>query len=61
MNTVEEIKEHLGFGDWAKVAKLAGVTRTHALVIISRPNSKRYKDVVAAAKKIAQSNVKLGV
>ena len=61
MNTVEEIKEHLAFGDWGKVAKMAGVTRKHAIVIMGRPGSKRYNDVVTAAKKIALANIKLGI
>lgn len=61
MNTADEIKKHLGFGDWAKVAKMVGISRKHAIVVMGRPGSKRYNDVVKAAKKIAQSNVKLGV
>ena len=61
MNTVEEIKEHLAFGDWGKVAKMAGVTRQHAIVIAGRPGSKRFNEVISAAKKIAQSNIKLGL
>ena len=61
MNTVEEIKGHLSHGDWSKVARIAGVSRKYAIIISSRPGSKRYNDVVAAAKKIAQSNIKLGL
>ena len=61
MNTVEEIKEHLAFGDWTKVGKMAGITRKHAIVVMTRPGSKRFNEVFVAAKKVAQANVKMGL
>ncbi len=61
MNTEEEIKGHLAYGDWGKVAKLVGISRRHVSVVICRPGSKHYAAVMAAAKKVAQANVKLGL
>ena len=61
MNTVEEIKGHLGYGDWRKVARMTGLTRIHVQVVMTRPGSKHYEQVFKAACKVATTNKKLGL
>lgn len=61
MRTVQEIKRHLRNGDMAKVAQLAGVTRKYAIKLMERPTAAKHADVIKAAKKVAKSNLKLGV
>ncbi|WP_338875682.1 hypothetical protein WBJ53_08650 [Spirosoma sp. SC4-14] len=61
MDTIEEIKQHLEYGDWRKVGKMVGVSRKYAIKIASRPTSKLYSQVFDAAKKIAQANAGLGI
>ena len=45
----------------AKVAQLAGVTRKYAIKLMERPTAAKHADVIKAAKKVAKSNLKLGV
>ncbi|RIV21349.1 hypothetical protein DYU11_18255 [Fibrisoma montanum] len=61
MKTVQEVKSYLRNGDMTKIAKMAGVTRKHADVILRRPTSKRFEIVFKAAKKIASANQRLGI
>lgn len=61
MQTTDEIKQHLCTGDYAKVAKLAGVSRDYAIKLMNRPTAARHKAVVKAAAKVANANRKLGL
>ncbi|MBO0953124.1 hypothetical protein [Fibrella forsythiae] len=61
METAKEIKQHLRNGDFNKVAKLAGVTREYAIILLGRPTARRYKAVLKAARKVAKANLKMGL
>lgn len=61
MTTQEEIKSHLRNGDMVKVANMVGVTPNYAIQLWKRPTAKRHSDVLKAAKKVANANIKLGL
>ena len=61
METPQEIKSHLRSGDYAKVGKIAGVSRVYAHKLMNRPNAKKHKDVLQAALQVATANLNLGL
>lgn len=61
MKNNQHVKDHLGYGDYSKIAKMVGISRNHAIQIMRRPTAKRYNEVLRAAEKVARANRKLGV
>ncbi|MGA0555808.1 hypothetical protein ACO2Q8_04090 [Larkinella sp. VNQ87] len=61
MQTPDEIKPHLRNGDYSKIAQMVGVSRHYAIVLMGRPGAAKHKEVLFAARKVAKSNLKLGL
>lgn len=59
MATIEEIKRHLGNGDYARIGKKLGITRKYARVLLTRPKAKLYYKALKAAEEIANFNASL--
>ncbi|WP_080058328.1 hypothetical protein [Spirosoma aerolatum] len=58
MSNIQEIKKHLGHGDYTRIGRIVGVTRKYARVLLERPNAALHKEVLKAAKKVADFNQK---
>ena len=56
MSNIQEIKKHLGHGDYTRIGKMVGVTRKYARVLLERPNAALHSEVLNAARKVARFN-----
>lgn len=61
METPEEIKRHLRYGDLNRVAELAGLKYDNARKALERVNSKHHATVVKKANLVINSNRLLGL
>lgn len=61
METVEEIKQHLGPGDYSRIGKRVGISRKYARVLLDRPTASLFPMVLQAAKEVAEFNANLTV
>jgi hypothetical protein len=59
VSKAEELRKKMQIGDWRLVGKILGIKAHNAYMSFSRPNCKRFPDVVAAIEKVVENREKL--
>ena len=59
MSKSEELKKKMICGDWIVVGEMLGITAKNAQQSFTRPDSKRYTDILNAIEKVVKSREEL--